>query len=640
MRKANYSPQQPGNLSSTLMHCFYLNATALVPSAFLLLMANFATANPSELGADSSSDVNQQSVIVEPPEQIRERAVQIARSGNYESAIETLTHLLESNADDAYALHDLLIILGWNEQDQEVLNLADRLNPETAPVDVLETLAKASRNVGDFEQSVRWYELAISRSPARLESHLGLAMVHADMGHQEDAMRTLNAVAIDKQHRPRWLMAKAYVHSSDADYGKAILAYDNVLSDDPNHRSALRGKILAMQRLLLPEQALEIASAHPGILTEDELAQLRTDWAAVQIRWANQTATGKSIADYPLQNTIDELSDISRQFVDNDAAQRRTRFDRIVALRSEWRMTEVVTEYEQLATSTDNIPAYVLRAAAGAYLYLEQPEKARELLIRALKQEPESFELNHDLFYVYVDLEQHRRAMSLAESMRESEPIWRQVPGSPVFKRNPQRMQAEITAGVSLALADQLPQSQVRFETLLSRAPHNTDLRQELATVYRWRGWTDRALFEYEQVLSVEPELTTARIGHAHALLDRRKYELADREISALVSDRPAQRDVMRLRQRWEQHNKHQFHVESAFGDSSGVQFGSRQYSFDGYFFTRPLAYRYRPFVHTSDAFAEFPEGDARRRRIGAGIEYRGTDWSGDLELNVARSGG
>ena len=618
----------------------HLQATVLLPSAFCLFLALRVSANPAERVAVFLPDHSRQSLSVESPELLREQAVERGRSGDYQSAIEILAGLYERDPDDAGALHDLLIILGWAERDQEALHLADRLAPETAPMEVLETLAKSPRNTGDFEQSVRWYELAISRSPARLESYLGLALAYADMGQQEQALRTLRSVFIDNLHSSRMLLARAYIHRSNADYGPAIVAYDEILANDPEHRSALRGKMLTMQGLLLPEQALAIAALHPGVLSEDELGQLHTDWAAVQIRWANQTATGQSAGEYPLDHALNELTAISRRFADNDAVQQRSRFDRIVALRSRQRMSEAVAEYEQLAAGTDSIPAYVLAAAAGAYLTLRQPQKAQELLLRALAQEPDSFNLNRDLFYVYVDLEQHQRAIALAEKLRQSQPVWRQLPGSRVVKGNPQRMQAEITAGVSLAFADQLPQSQARFEDLLSRAPHNTDLRQELASVYRRRGWTDRALFEYQQVLSVEPDLTPARVGHAHALLDRRQYEIADREISALVSDRPARQDVLRLRQRWEQHNKHQYHVESSFGDSSGVQFGSRQYAIDGYFFVKSLAYRYRPFVHTSDAFAEFPEGDARRRRIGMGVEYRGVDWFGSLELNDKRSGG
>ena len=639
MRSA-FSPQHSGNCRSIFLCSDYLKAATLLIAAFFVLLSNSVGANPADTAADSLSDVNQQSLFVGSPEQLREQAVQIGRSGDYEPAIAILKRVLQRDSDNAGALHDLLIILGWNEQDREVLHLADRLESQTAPVDVLETLARSSRNVGDFEQSVRWYKLAISNSPGRLDGHLGLAMVYADMDRQEEALRTLHAVSIDKHRRPRLLMAEAYIHSSRADYGQTIATCDAILAIEPNHRGALRSKMLAMQHLLLPEQALEIASAHPGILTDDEFAQLRSDWAAVQIRWANQTVKIKSATDKPLKITLNEMADISRQFEDNDAVQQRNRFDRIVALRTQQRMTETVSEYEELADTTEFIPAYVLRAAASAYLYLEQPEKAQELLARALEQEPDDFGLNHDMFYVHVDLEQHQRAMDLAENMRQNQPVWHQLPGSRVVKRNPQRMQAEITAGVSLALADQLPQSQIHFETLLARAPHNTDLRQELATVYRRRGWTNAALFEYQQVLSVEPDLTAARVGYAHALLDSRQYELADQEINILVSDMPARLDVIRLRQRWEQHNKHQVHVESSFGDSSGDQFGSQQYKVDGYIFVKPLAYRYRPFVRTSDAFAEFPEGDARRQRIGVGVEYRGIGWLGSLELNGNRNGG
>ena len=612
----------------------------MLPSAICLLLAPGVIANAAEGVALPTPGGSRQSLAVGSPEGLRQQAVQSGRTGDYRSAIDRLERLLERDPGNAAVFHDLLIILGWAERDRQVLDLADRVDVGTAPLEVLETIAKASRNSGDFEQALRWYALAISRSPARLESHLGQALAYADMGRPERALRTLRSVPIGDRQRPQVLMVKAYIHRSNADLVPAIAAYDDILADDPDHRGALRGKILAMQALLLPAQALDSAYGHPGVMSEDELGQLHADWAAVQIRWANHSARRQAHAAYALDGALNEITDIERRFADNHAVLQRSRFDRIVALTSGRRMSEAVAEYEQLAAGTDSIPAYVLGAAAAAYSYLRQAEKARQLLLRALQQEPDSFELKHELFYVYVDLEQHRRALELAEDLRQSQPLWRQVPGSRVVKSNPRRMQAEITAAASLAFADQLPQSQARFEELLSRAPHNTDLRHELAGVYRRRGWTDRALFEYRQVLSVEPDLTQARVGHAHAMLDRRQYDIAEQKISTLVADMPARQDVMRLGQRWEHHNKHQYRIDSSFGESSGVQFGSRQYRIDGYFFVKPLAYRWRPFVHSSDAFAEFPEGDARRRRIGVGGEYRGTNWLGSLELNDDRSGG
>ena len=618
----------------------FLKAVVLLPSVCCLFLVPRVSANAAVGTAVREQDRAQQSVSAASAEELRSQAVQSARSGDYVVAIDILECLLERDPGDADVFHDLLIVLGWAERDSQVVQLADRLDAETAPAEVLETLAKALRNIGDFEQAIGWYELTISRAPDALESHLGLALTYADLGRRKQALRVLDAVSIDDRNRTRVLLTRAYIFRSSGDFVQEFVAYEEILANDPDHRSALRGKILAMQRLLLPAQALDIAYAYPGILTEDELGQLHTDWGAVQIRWVNQTASSKSVDGFPLDKALDQVAETRRRFADNVTVQQRTRFDRIAALRSRQRMSEAVSEYEQLVTSADEIPAYVLGAAAGAYSYLRQPEKAQELLLRALQQEPDSFQLNHDLFYVYVDLERHRQAMELAEKLRQSQRVWRQVPGSRVFKSNPRRMQAEITAGLSLAFADRLAESQARFEDLVSRAPHNTDLRHELATVYRRRGWTDRALFEYQQVLSVEPEMTAADVGSAHALLDRRRYELAGRKISELVVELPARQDVMRLRQRWQRHNEYKYNIDANYGDSSGVQFGSRQYRVDGYFFVKPLAYRWRPFIHTTDAFAEFPEGDSTRRRIGAGIEYRGAGWLGNLELNTDRDSG
>ena len=603
----------------------FLKAMIFLPLAFCIFFA-------PRVSADS--------VSVESIEQLRERAVQSGRAGDYQAAIDGLELLLEIDPDNAGALHDLVIILGWAERDEDVLALAERLHPDATPVYALEILAKAARNSGDFEQSARWYERAISQSPARLESHLGLAMVYADMGRQEQALRTLRAVALDMQKRPRVLLARAYIHRSSGDFAPAIGVYDQILLHDPDHRGALRGRIQAMQQLLLPKQALDIAAAHPGVLNEAELGRLYTDWAAVQIRWANQTTTSQSATDNALSAALREIERTRRQFGDNDAVQMRSRFDRIVALSSGRRMTAAVSEFNKLDGGTDSLPAYVLSAAAGAYSYLEQAEKALPLLQEGLRQEPDNFNLQHALFYVYVDLEQHHLAMQLAEDMRQSQPVWTETAGAGVAKNNPLRLQAEITAGLSLAFADQLPQSQARFADLLSQAPHNTDLRHELATVFSRRGWTDRALFEYQQILAVEPEMIGARIGYAHALLDRRQYELADSTISKLMTAAPLRQGVMRLARRWQQHNKVQYRIESGIGDSSGVQFGSRQYRIDTSVFFKPLAYRWRPFVRTADAFAEFPGGGVTRRRIGAGIEYRGVDWLGSLEVNSSRSGG
>ena len=149
----------------------FLKAIIFLPLACCIFFAPCVSAESGDGAAVLPPDQPQQTIFVESIEQLRQRAVQSGRAGDYQAAIDSLELLLEIDPDNAGALHDLVIILGWTERDAGVLALAERLHPDNTPVYVLETLAKAARNNGDFEQSARWYERALSHSPARLESH-------------------------------------------------------------------------------------------------------------------------------------------------------------------------------------------------------------------------------------------------------------------------------------------------------------------------------------------------------------------------------------------------------------------------------------------------------------------------------------
>ena len=249
-------------------------------------------------------------------------------------------------------------------------------------------------------------------------------------------------------------------------------------------------------------------------------------------------------------------------------------------------------------------------------------------------------EFKFQLFFAYADLREHDQALELAENLLASLPPTNQVPGSPVVKGSPDYLRAAIIAGLAHAFADQLADSQKHFEQLLREAPHNTDVRQELANVYRWRGWLDRSLSEYAQVLTVEPDFVPARIGNAHAQLDNRDYAPVEQELVALNDFYGQEAGVKNLTERWQAHNRSTLEINAEFGESSGPTFGEDQYRVEAVWLSKPIALHYRALVQTHDSFAEFPEGTARRKRIGAGVEYRHKRWLGRAELSADRSGG
>jgi biofilm PGA synthesis protein PgaA len=239
-----------------------------------------------------------------------------------------------------------------------------------------------------------------------------------------------------------------------------------------------------------------------------------------------------------------------------------------------------------------------------------------------------------------MDLQRYRAAFALTDRLVNALPSVNQQTGSAIVKGNGERMRAELLAGLTEAYGDQLGAAQARFERLLEEGPNNVHARHELANVYRWRGWLDRSMFEYAQVLAIEPNLLGARAGYANTLFDARDYSAADEALAELARLYPTDLATERLEERWRVHNLSELDIAASRSRSTGSTFGSAGYALDTRWFTRPTSYRYRAFVHLHDGKASFPEGDGQRRRAGGGVEYRLPRFVAKGEVSTNRSGG
>src|SRR5690606_8878553 len=85
--------------------------------------------------------------------------------------------------------------------------------------------------------------------------------------------------------------------------------------------------------------------------------------------------------------------------------------DRLVALRDRQRMRDAVALYESLTAAETPVPSYARVAAADAYLYLEQPEVARDLYLGALAEVGTEargiIDWKVALMYAYGEIGQH-----------------------------------------------------------------------------------------------------------------------------------------------------------------------------------------------------------------------------------------
>jgi biofilm PGA synthesis protein PgaA len=570
----------------------------------------------------------------------RDGAVALARDGLIDEGLQILGELRKAHPEDRNLLYDETVVLGWAGRYAEAVANAADIDPGKAPDYVVEAVAKAHRNARDYVNAVEWYGVLADRNPGSVDARAGQAMSHADAGDFTAARQALETVPASEANIVGLLLAEAYIREREGRLLEALAHYQRVLDIEPDNDEALRGKALVLRTALLPREALALARQKPGLLSDDEIVQLEADVAALQIRYGAQTSYPTSRR---FEGTDRALSKIDALLESDDlapAVRERLSFDRIVALSDRLRMTEVIQEFEDTDIDIDEVPVYVLISVAKAYLFERQPEIARHFLELARERQPGNIDIEFQLFFVYADLQEHELALELAESMLDNFSATNQVPGSSVTKGSAPYLRAAILVGLAHAYGDQLVESQRHFEKLLADLPHNTDVRQELANVYRWRGWLDRSLAEYSQVLAVEPESVSARIGKAHLLLDNRDYASFDHELQLLTAEYAFEPAVQRLAERWDTHNQQALSIDSNFGESSGDTFGQDQFVIDAVWYSKPLAYRYRAFLLTHDAFAEFPEGSARRKRAGAGVEYRHKRWLASTALSLDRDGG
>jgi biofilm PGA synthesis protein PgaA len=566
-------------------------------------------------------------------------AIAAARAGRYDEAIATLDELRGADPADRSLRDDAIIVRGWAERDRDVLELAGLLQPDDATLDVVRTVAKSARNLHRYDLAALWYERAVALAPTAADGRIGLAMTQADAGEIGAADATLAAIDAAQSDTPEVRAARAYVRERAGAPLAALTEYEALLARDPDDRIALRGKALALRALLLPDQALALAAAHPGVLTEAEVARLKVDRLAIELRLAARTPYPESGRRERAEATLARL-DEALPSVDEPAARRALLLDRVVALGEAGQSAAAVAAFESLPKADAAPPTYVLIAVSDAYREQQRPDASLRVLQTAAAASPTDLQVQLALIYTYLDLENFGAAFALADGLVQRLPAANSAAGSPVVKGNEDWLRAELTAGVAYAYGDQLAAAQTRFEGLLGAAPGNLEVRHELANVYRWRGWLDRSLFEYRQVLTVDPQLLAARVGYAYAQLDAREYAEVDESVAALEHERGLEPAVAKLAEEWQLHNRSDLEVVASNAASTGATFGSDSYRIDATWHTRPQDYRWRALVHVHEAYAAFPEGDAWRRRVGGGVEYRAPRFTASGELSGASTGG
>jgi len=575
-------------------------------------------------------------------------ALELARAGHTDQAIEQLQQLVKSHPEIQRYLFDYLQILSWADRDEEVIQQSTKIEVQTAPVYVLEAIAKAARYLGDFKKSEILYSKAIEKEPKRLSPRLGLGLLLIDLGQADSAIAYLQTLASTYPNEVEIIMAQAYAHELAGQYPTAIQYYQKVLSLQSGRQDALRGLILALARSGEVQKALDLATANKALFSDDQWASLQWDYAAWLIRQGEQALQTKPRDYRGIDKAITALnSNISAvqklKLTDPQALLARAKFDLLVALRDRKRMTDVVELHQQLQQQGLAIPVYARMAAADAYLNNREPETARDLYLSVIAEQPNYFNARASLVYAYLEAEQIDKALALAEQLAQEQPAkleFKQPNGSVVTRDNPKKISADLTAAILRAYADDLDGAQQKLEQLHNQYPDNTDIHSKLAEVYYFRGWPRKARQQINLAQIKAPEHLGLKLTQAKVQRELKDYRAEARTTYALNENIPEDSGVQKQMRAWQVRNDRELKVLANGGLSDNAKngaspvLGTDEITVDGFLYSSPIAENYRVFTHDGWKTGSFKEGRRYLRHYGAGLEYSGHSTTATAEVH------
>jgi biofilm PGA synthesis protein PgaA len=571
-------------------------------------------------------------------------ALTLSSQGKNQEAQRIFENLLAANPDNLNLFYDFLVILIRGNHKQQVMNLLPKVDFEKAPAYVLEALGDAARSLRDFNNSIKLYRASVRRFPKRLSSKLGLIYALTDAGYTRMALKLIKRLRVHQPQNLQVLFAYAYIHRARGEYVDALNIYEDMLLIAPDNKDVIYLRILTVADMGAPHRAVELAKQVPNLFTTQEWYRFLSARITMNLRWSGFAPEKESERFAETDLTLERL-DNEQRFIYATGGQKNQRlinylrFDRISALRNRSKMREILIEYQHLLKDKVDIPCYVLIPIGDAYIYLEEPEKSRDIYLETLNKCPKNFNARMSLFYAYIETEEWDKAFKTIDSLNAEQVEWRHSKSRKKVGENPRKLQTEMTATMARAYADRPDLAQKRLEEMLGIAPANTSIRQALATIYLWRGWPEKALEEYDITLAHEPEFTDAWIARTNALFDLARYPEVDKQIQSLVTRYPENKGVQKLQRDWDLYNRHALKIETSFTPGGTTQFGEDEWTVNTWLYSAPLKYRYKPFIHTFYASSSFPEGHDTYKRIGTGVEYTGTEFRLGGELSQSLIG-
>ena len=551
----------------------------------------------------------------------------------------------------AFTFCTLLALPATGEETNAILQAYERSgSPATLPAPALEAVARAYRDAQRWPLAIQLFSQGERRFPGQATFAYGHIMTLADAGRPHDAIERGKTLVAQRPGDPDAHLALAYAYGRNARPYAALEHASLAYSLAPDRPYVVRAYVLAQQDARLPQSALRLADAHPGLLSPSQTRSLQADVAAQLTRTASADARGEADRHVQADRALARYDQLIPQWraLGPEARDdvRRAEADRLQALHARGRMRDLAAAYESMAADGAPVPDYALGDAASAYLALHRPETAAPLFQRSLASSAAGQDAaarvsdRIGLYYALAESDRNAAADAGLDRTLAALPTWIMYKGDPMRRPNPAKLDAELTRALGSLYQGDTTRAQAELDRMVDEAPGNVSLRVARSEAWRARDLPRRAELDLKIAETQAPRSIEVEAGQAEtalALQEWRQAGLLRDDLVARVPEHPA---VRRLDREWAAHGKAEWRTTASRGASTGGQvLGSRDSSIDTVFYSPPFGENWRAFTGTGHAEGRFDEGDGHATWARAGLEWRGRDLTAQAEVSGNRYG-
>lgn len=564
-----------------------------VPERKSALASTTAAGSPGDAARDSA----------------RTAAVQAARQGRLEPALQALRELAATSSD-ARVHHDLIVVLGWAGHHAQALQAwaAFAWNPVVPDyvrrglADSLRALAEQAEASGDRLLALRYRAQAQAAPIHDPQASAAVARLLGELGGHRGAAWMLPSPSAQQRADQAALRLRLAKQLGGLDG-----ALDGAL--DRNGRESRLDAVIAELTALMSELQPSTSSGSPSRSSSR----------------SSSSADGKAATSAPATPRL----------------LRQVQGDRAVAYAERRLWALALQDVQALEAAGLPLPAHVLMAKGAALLGLQRPSPAVAAYQAVLAEQPQDIPARWGLFYAWADQGQMKAAREVIDATAPDR--WRRVGLDARQEPNPDWLPARLAAARVRLWDEDQAQAWRQLAELEQAAPDHAGVRLVQAAAAASRGWPRRAEQAAQAAHTLDEESPDVRLALAESALRRQQWALL-RERLKLVQARAADsaedaeaaepQAVQRLRrevalaQGWQWSAGHQMRVEPM---RAGLSPGESRLTSTR--LEAPLMGEgWRPYWAVQSIQGLSPGVyAATRQRLGMGLRFQGPDDSWDV---------